>query len=307
MRILLTGSSGMLGSAILRALQEKDPEVEVYSPSSRELNLLDANQVNQEFGRFRPELVVHCAANVGGIQANVENPFSYFFPNVQMDTNLIHAARTNEVASLIYFASSCMYPANSIQPISESELLTGALEKTNEGYAVAKSVATKLIAAAAIQFDLDWHVFTLSNLYGPGDKYSEANSHLVAAVIKKIDSALQSGTKSIEMWGDGLAKRDFVFVEDVASFIVGKIGETKSLPPMMNLGSKEDFTVKSYYGKIAEIMGFAGEIIALPDKPVGMNRRFMDSRLAVSHGWNPTTDRETGLLKTIEHYRRMTR
>jgi GDP-L-fucose synthase len=220
-----------------------------------------------------------------------------------MDSNLINVALSQKVNSFLYFGSSCMYPAETSQPIFESQILTGALEKTNEGYALAKILATKLISTIATQFKLDWHVLILSNLYGPGDKYSENNSHLVAAVIQKIDAAIRSSSNNVEMWGDGLAKREFTYVNDVASFIVNKIGETKSMPSVMNLGAGEDYTVRYYYEKIAQVMGFDGEIISSPSKPVGMKRKLMDSSLAASHGWNPKTDLDSGLLETIEHYR----
>lgn len=303
MRILLTGSSGMLGSAIHEAIIQKKPDVKIFAPSSSELNLLDSNLVEEKIAQFKPDQIIHCAAKVGGIQANIDDPFSYFFSNVLMDSNLINVAKSQGVNSFLYFGSSCMYPADTSQPILESQILTGALEKTNEGYALAKILATKLISTIATQFKLDWHVLILSNLYGPGDKYSENNSHLVAAVIQKIDAAIRSGSKTVEMWGDGLAKREFTYVDDVASFVVNKIGVTKSMPSVMNLGAGEDYTVRDYYEKVAQVMGFGGEIISLPNKPVGMKRKLMDSELAASHGWNPKSDLDSGLLKTIARYR----
>ena len=303
MRILLTGSSGMLGSAIHEAVIQKKPDVEIFAPSSSELNLLDSNLVEEKVAHFKPDQIIHCAAKVGGIQANIDDPFSYLFSNVLMDSNLINVAKSQTVNSFLYFGSSCMYPADTSQPILESQILTGALEKTNEGYALAKILATKLISTIATQFKLDWHVLILSNLYGPGDKYSENNSHLVAAVIQKIDAAIRSSSNTVEMWGDGLAKREFTYVNDVAGFVVDKIGATKSMPSVINLGAGEDYTVREYYEKIAQVMGFGGEIISLPSKPVGMKRKLMDSELAASHGWNQKTDLDSGLLKTIERYR----
>ncbi len=303
MRILLTGSSGMLGGAIREAIIQRKPNLEIYAPASSELNLLDSCLVEEKITQFKPDQIIHCAAKVGGIQANLDDPFSYSFSNVLMDSNLINVALSQKVNSFLYFGSSCMYPAETSQPIFESQILTGALEKTNEGYALAKILATKLISTIATQFKLDWHVLILSNLYGPGDKYSEENSHLVAAVIQKIDVSIKSSSNNVEMWGDGLAKREFTFVNDVASFIVDKIGETKSMPPVMNLGAGVDYTVRDYYEKIAQVMGFDGEIISLPSKPVGMKRKLMDSGLATSYGWNPKTDLDSGLLETIKHYR----
>lgn len=303
MRILLTGSSGMLGSAIHKTLIQQNPNLEIFAPSSCELNLLDSILVKEKMARIKPDQIIHCAARVGGIQANIEDPFSYFFSNVLMDSNLINAAQSQKIKSFLYFGSSCMYPSEAKQPIHESQLLTGALEKTNEGYALSKILASKLISTIATQFALDWHVFILSNLYGPGDKYSKENSHLVAAVIQKIDAANHSGSKHVEMWGDGLARREFTYVTDVANFVTEKLGQTQSMPSIMNLGAGVDFTVRNYYEKVAQAMGFFGDLIPLPDKPVGMKRKLMDSSLAVSFGWNPKTDLDSGLLETIERFR----
>lgn len=303
MRILLTGSSGMLGSSIYKTIVEQKSNSRVFAPSSSDLNLFDTKLVEEKIAEFRPDQIIHSAARVGGIQANIDDPFSYFFSNVRMDTNIINAALSQKVKSLIYFGSSCMYPTNSRQPILESQLLTGSLESTNEGYALSKILATKLISTVATQYSLDWHVLILSNLYGPGDKYSKENSHLVAAIIKKIDSAIQSRFKYIEMWGDGSARREFTYVGDVAKFVVSKLGETHLMPPIMNLGAGVDYTVKEYYEKISKFMGYSGAIIPLPEKPVGMKRKLMDSSLAGSFGWNPDTDLDSGLLKTISHYR----
>jgi len=302
-RILITGSNGMLGSSILEVLTSRFQDLEILSPSRNDLDLLKSHEVEEYIEDNPSDIIIHCAAKVGGIQANIKDPFSYFFSNVLMDSNLINAAQSQKVNSFLYFGSSCMYPSEANQPILESQLLTGALEKTNEGYALSKILASKLISTIATQFALDWHVFILSNLYGPGDKYSKESSHLVAAVIQKIDLAIHSGSKHVEMWGDGLARREFTYVTDVANFVAEKLGETQSMPSIMNLGAGVDFTVRSYYEKIAQAMGFFGDIIPLPDKPVGMKRKLMDSSLAASFGWNPKTDLDSGLLETIERFR----
>lgn len=293
----------MLGSSLYKTIIQQKPNSKVFAPSSVDLNLLDSKLVEEKIAQYKPDQIIHCAARVGGIQANIDDPFSFFFSNVRIDTNIINAALSQKVKSLIYFGSSCMYPTNSKQPIHESQLLTGSLESTNEGYALSKILATKLISNVATQFSLDWHVFILSNLYGPGDKYSIENSHLVAAIIRKIDSAIQAGSKYIEMWGDGSAKREFTHVSDVAEFVVNKLGETNLMPPLMNLGAGEDYTVRDYYEKIAKLMGYSGAINPLPDKPIGMKRKLMDSSLANSFGWDPNTDLDSGLLDTISSYR----
>jgi GDP-L-fucose synthase len=196
-----------------------------------------------------------------------------------------------------------MYPAITAQPMSESQLFSGKLESTNEGYAIAKLTGTKLVEAAATQFGLDWHAFILSNLYGPKDNFNQESSHLVAAIINKINEALKSNSAEVEMWGDGNARREFTFVHDVSKFIVSKIGNSIDLPKVLNLGSSRDYSIIEYYQEVAKVMQFSGSISAIPDKPSGMQRKLMDSSLAFSFGWSPSTELETGLSITVDYFK----
>jgi GDP-L-fucose synthase len=303
MRILLTGSTGMLGSSIKDELLRSNHELEILVPTSSDLDLLDAKATESYLQQHRPDLIIHCAAKVGGIQANVKDPWEFFYSNHRIDSNLIGAAFSAQIRSFFYFGSSCMYPAITEQPMNESQLFSGKLESTNEGYAIAKLTGTKLVEAAATQFGLDWHAFILSNLYGPRDNFNQESSHLVAAIINKIHAAIESHSANVEMWGDGNARREFTFVHDVSKFIVTKIGNSTDLPKVLNLGSSRDYSILEYYKEVAQVMQFSGSISAIPDKPSGMQRKLMDSSLAYSFGWSPSTELETGLSITVDYFK----
>jgi GDP-L-fucose synthase len=185
----------------------------------------------------------------------------------------------------------------------ESQLLSGQLESTNEGYAIAKLTGAKLVETAATQFELDWHVFILSNLYGPRDNFNQESSHLVASIIKKIDSAIKDKSACVEMWGDGKARREFTFVNDVSKFIVSKIGNSSDLPKLLNLGSSCDYSILDYYQEVARVMQFSGSINSNPGKPSGMLRKLMDSSLASNFGWSPSTNLDSGLSMTVDYFK----
>jgi GDP-L-fucose synthase len=303
MRILLTGSTGMLGSSIKDELLRSEHELEILVPTSSDLDLLDAKATESYLQQHRPDLIIHCAAKVGGIQANVKDPWEFLYANLSIDSNLIGAAFDAQIKSFFYFGSSCMYPAVTAQPMSESQLFSGKLESTNEGYAIAKLTGTKLIETAATQFGLDWHAFILSNLYGPRDNFNLESSHLVAAIINKIDAALKSNSEAVEMWGDGSARREFTFVHDVSRFIVSRIGNSIDLPKVLNLGSSRDYSIIEYYQEVAKVMEYSGSIRAFPDKPSGMQHKLMDSSLASNFGWSPPTELEAGLSITIGYFK----
>ncbi len=293
----------MLGGSIKEELLQSNRELEVLAPTSLELNLKDNNATETYVQQHRPEIIIHCAAKVGGIQANIKDPWEFFYSNLSIDSNLIGAAFNAQIKSFFYFGSSCMYPTVTAQPMSESQLFSGKLESTNEGYAIAKLTGTKLIETAATQFGLDWHAFILSNLYGPRDNFNQESSHLVAAIINKIDAALKSNSAAVEMWGDGSARREFTFVHDVSKFIVSRIGNSIDLPKVLNLGSSRDYSIIEYYQEVAKVMQFFGSISAFPDKPSGMQHKLMDSSLASNFGWSPHTELETGLSITVDYFK----
>ena len=300
MRILITGGSGMLGRAVTNALLEASGGHMVFAPERAELDLLNQESIALYLAEKGINSIVHCAALVGGIQANIDNPFEYLNTNVRLDSNLMTAALSVNVENFLYMASSCMYPTSASQPIMETELLNGVLEKTNEGYALAKIVGTKSVEAAGKH--LNWRTLVLSNLYGPGDKYDVSNSHLLAAIIRKVSDAKASKTNSIQMWGTGNVRREFTFVTDVADYISRIIFCLDKIPQTMNLGAGIDFSVREYYELVCEVANYNGEIIGDISRPEGMLRKLMDSSIANHKGWNPKTDIRTGIRITMDHF-----
>lgn len=300
MRILITGSSGMLGSAIMR--QIKSANHEILAPFSSVLNLENQIDTTEYIRDSKPDAIIHCAALVGGIQANINNPIDYLAVNIRMDLNLLSAASNIETKNLIYIGSSCMYPKGLEVPMPEEFIGTGTLEETNEGYALAKIVGTKTVSLTASTKKLNWRTLILSNLYGPGDHFETSRSHLIAAIIEKVITAKSIGSTKIQMWGDGQARREFTYVDDVAIFIAERIDSLIELPVTMNLGAGYDLSVLDYYKLIMKVCDYDGSIEHDLSKPSGMQRKLMDISKAKSHGWAPKTNLEDGLRETVNWY-----
>lgn len=300
MRVLLTGSRGMLGSSLKQHLTLSD--FEIISPTSSELDLFNQVSVDDFLKQYKPDTVIHAAARVGGIQANIDSPFEYLTENIRIDSNLLNAAKSAQVPNFLYMASSCMYPRETAQPMSESQILTGALEPTNEGYALAKIVGSKTVEIANEQFGLNWHSLILSNLFGPRDHFNSEKSHLLAAIISKVESANSSGQENISMWGTGKVRREFTYVHDVSSFVAENLANLDKLPPSLNIGAGKDFSVLEYYNMVSEYAGFKGEIVPEPSKPEGMSQKLMDVSIARSLGWNPSTSMQDAIAQTYDWY-----
>lgn len=302
MQILVTGGSGMLGTAIQNELLKSSHTF--LAPSSQELNLLENKSCIDFFEKNKTDLVIHCAAIVGGIQANIDNPYQFLNSNLKIDMNLIETARKFRIKNFVYIASSCMYPRNSLVAMPEDLIGTGPLEPTNEGYALAKLVGTKSVSITASELGLNWRTLVLSNLYGPGDHFGADRSHLVAAIINKVAEAKKSNSKFINMWGDGSARREFTYVDDVATFIVANLEKLEVMPQVLNLGLGLDYSVKEYYESVLKCFDLKVEIKSDVSKPSGMQRKLLNSESAKSLGWNPKTSLEEGLGLTIEWYSR---
>ncbi len=303
MQILVTGGSGMLGTAIQNELLKSSHTF--LAPSSQELNLLENKSCIDFFEKSKIDLVIHCAAIVGGIQANIDNPYQFLNSNLKIDMNLIETARKFSIKNFVYIASSCMYPRNSPVAMPEDLIGTGPLEPTNEGYALAKLIGTKSVSITASELGLNWRTLVLSNLYGPGDHFGADRSHLVAAIINKVAEAKKSNLKFINMWGDGSARREFTYVDDVAAFIVANLEKLEIMPQVLNLGSGFDYSVKEYYESVLKCFDLIVEIKPDVSKPSGMQRKLLNSESAKSLGWNPKTSLEDGLGLTIEWYSRL--
>ena len=301
MRIFLSGGRGLLGSHILESLKSSD--VDVFAPNRSNLDLVDKCATLEYLKVNRIDAVIHCAATVGGILDNIERPGDYILNNLSIDSSVLGSALELGISKLIYFGSSCMYPPEAVQPFKEIEILSGKLEKTNESYALSKIAGTKAVESISAQYSLDWQTLVLSNIYGPRDNFSEKSSHLLAAIIRKVHSAKSENLSHIEIWGDGSAKREFTYVEDVANFVVNKCLKASNLPKCMNLGSQEDFSVLDYYNKVCNMYEYFPEFRFNSSVPSGMHSKLMDSAIAREFDWEPIFSIDRGLMKTIEWFK----
>ncbi len=295
--ILITGSGGMLGGSILAEAQYSG--LSVLHPLRAELDLRDKAKIENYFDDHDIDTVIHCAARVGGISANIESPADFILENLLIDSNLLTIAREKKVKSLVYFGSSCMYPRDFPQPLREIDILGGPLEPTNESYALAKISAARVVTSTAIQDGLSWRVLIPSNLYGPRDNFNPSSSHLVASIINKAIEAKLNKLSEIEIWGDGNARREFTFVGDVAKFVIDNLDTISSWSLMMNIGAGVDYSVREYYEKVCESLNLSVRFTFDKSKPAGMRQKLMSSALAQKIGWNPTTQLDEGLQKTI--------
>lgn len=300
MRLLITGGTGMLGSALARFAIET--RIDVLTPSRDVLDLKDIYQVRKYLKDNKPELVIHAAALVGGISANIARPVEFLSENIRMDNILLQSCNELGVERLIYIGSSCMYPRNSLSPMNVDQLFSGQLEPTNEGYALAKLVGTKHVQYVSETKKVPWKVYIPSNLYGPGDHFAPDRSHLIAAIIRKAVDAKINRAPSIEMWGDGIARREFTFVDDLAEFIIASLDKLEAMPTTMNIGSGIDYSVSEYYEMVMDLLTLRAEIRADTSRPVGMTQKLLDVSVARNHGWNPKTNISAGIAATINWY-----
>jgi GDP-L-fucose synthase len=303
MRLLITGGRGMVGSNLARGLAD---EHEVWAPGRDELDLLDASAVTAAVRRHAPELVLHAAGRVGGIAANAAANSLFLYENTVMGLNVLEAARTAGVPRLLNLGSSCIYPRDRETPLVEDDLLTGHLEPTNEGYAVAKIAVLKY--AAMLRHDdprCDFKTAIPCNLYGPGDHFQPPRSHMVPSAIRKIDDARRDGVPTVEIWGDGTARREFMYVGDLVDFVAEAIGRWDTLPELVNVGLGRDHTINEYYAAVAEVVGWQGSFLHDETKLVGMKRKLLDVGLARTWGWEAPTSLADGLRRTYEHYLEM--
>jgi GDP-L-fucose synthase len=300
MRILLTGATGMLGTAIFNELSKT--EHHVFAPKRKELDLLDYVAVQEYFQENSFEFVIHCAAEVAGIAGNIQHSSRMLRTNLRIDGNVFDAALKKDVKNLIYFGSSCMYPVVNDAHFKTEDLFKGYLEKTNEAYAISKLAGWKTAENVSREYGFLWKTFILSNLYGPNDHFEPERSHLLAAIINKVHWAIQDNSKSIVMWGDGSPKREFTYVEDVASFVTGSIHNFQSLPEIMNLGSGADYTVNDYYRFCFDVMGYNGDLEPDLSKPTGVKSKLMDSSIATSLGWSSPTTIHEGIRLTYDWF-----
>lgn len=298
--LLITGAAGMLGSTFVKYFMDSGRVL--FTPTSRELDLRDRSATHAYFSKNRITEVAHCAARVGGISANIQFPLDYILENLLIDSSVIDCAAKNSVKKFLYVGSSCMYPKDHNGSLSEEDILSGKLEPTNEGYALAKLSAAHAVVAAGSQYKSDWKVIVPSNLYGPGDSLDLAKSHLIPSIIMKLLYAKWNHSDEVEIWGDGTAKREFTFVEDIAHFVATNWDLIETWPDFMNIGIGTDLSVQEYYEMVAKEVGYKGSFTFNRDKPTGMKRKLMDSSLARQHGWDPQTSYPEGIKQTVAWY-----
>ena len=316
-RIFVAGSSGMVGSAICRKLikngyDKNSNEKYLLNPNRSELNLLNTVQVNNWFKENKPTIVIIAAAKVGGILANSKYPADFLLQNLKIQTNIIEASWVNKVKRLLFLGSSCIYPKCAKQPIPEDELLKSSLERTNESYAIAKIAGIKLCESLRNQYGFDAISLMPTNLYGPGDNYNEENSHVLPALIRRFHIAKENKEKIVTCWGSGKPLREFLYVDDLADaclFALNnwhpsslKTSKNKNAQKQswLNVGSKDEISIKELANKIALHIGYRGEIRWDNTKPDGTLRKKLDTSMINNLGWFPKTDFDTGIKNTIK-------
>ena len=301
MRILLTGSTGLVGRNLL-----EHPDIgcfELLLPTHSELNLIDYSAVKAYLLMHKPDMVIHAAGTVGGIQANMREPVRFLLENLDMGRNLVWAARQTGVTRLINLGSSCMYPAHAPNPLCEESILTGGLEPTNEGYALAKIVVARLCEYITRE-DPGYQYKTLvpCNLYGRWDNFDPVHSHLIAAAIHKIHEAKLAGRSEVEIWGDGSARREFMCAADLADSLVKSVRQFDAMPLIMNVGLGRDYTVNDYYKVVAEVIGYSGSFVHDQSKPVGMKQKVVSVERLSAWGWQSKMSLRDGLVATYDYY-----
>jgi len=313
--ILVAGASGMVGSSIIELLKKKIlkdsvTNARIFAPTRNELNYLDTNSVFDWFEANRPKIVIIAAAKVGGIIANNSNPSSFLIDNLKIQNNIIEASFKFKVKRLLFLGSSCIYPKYCRQPIKEEYLLTGALEETNESYAIAKIAGLKLCASLRKEYGFDTVSLMPTNLYGPGDNYSYYSSHVLPALIRKFDEAKEKELKFVKCLGSGNPLREFLYVDDLADACIFVLenwfpSEKKNDKNInwLNVGSGEEISIKSLAIKIAKVLEYEGEIKWDISKPDGTPRKKLNSSKINKLGWRAKTNLDSGLKKTIIHYK----
>lgn len=285
----------MLGQAIQRINARKQPDFSITAPHRKELDLLDQAAVRNYLQSHKFDAVIHTAAKVGGIKANQSMMSAFLTENIQINTNIIEESRKAGIEKFIYLGSSCMYPRNFNGMLQEDDVLKAPLEPTNEGYAIAKIAGQRACQYITREYGVSYKTLIPCNLYGPGDHYDPEHSHLMAAIIRKTHNAILSGSPDIEIWGTGTPRREFVFVDDLAGFILDKLEQIDSLPDILNTGMGKDHSVEDYYRKVANITGFKGTFTFNHSAPDGMTHKLMDCHKAATYGWKPETSLEDGI------------
>jgi GDP-L-fucose synthase len=299
MTILVAGATGLAGSAIVRELNSIGKSV--VGISSKDVDLLDRNATFNYIGRLKPKVIIDAAARVGGISANNNYPVEFLSENIRIQTNLMDAAHSTKVEKFVFLASSCVYPKNCPQPIKEEYVLTGVLEPTNSSYAIAKLAGIELIKAYRKEFGHRWISVMPTNLYGPNDNFDLESSHVFPALIRKFVESKKSDAQSVNLWGTGKPRREFLHVEDLAKAIVFCLDNYDS-DQQINIGTGIDLTVAELAEKIAKSTGFTGSINWDVTRGDGTPQKVLDIQKITNLGWKPTINLDQGIKLTVEWY-----
>lgn len=299
-RIFVAGHRGLVGAAIVAELRQQGYQ-NILTATHRDLDLTDQAATYGWFDRERPDVVMMCAAKVGGILANDSYPGEFIGQNLMMQTNVIEATRRVKASKLLFVASGCAYPRMSPQPIKPEYLLTGPLEKTNEWYATAKIAGIKMVQAYRRQFGLDGFSVMPPNLYGPGDSFDLAASHVIPSLMRKVHEAKLAGSPTVSVWGTGQVRREFLYSDDLAKACIFLL-ENYSGEELVNIGSSEDHTIEELANTIIDVVGYGGQIEYDRSKPDGTPRKLLDSSKLLAMGWRPTVPLREGLARMYDWY-----
>lgn len=308
-RIFVAGHRGMVGSAIVRQLSQRD-NVEIITRTRNELDLLNQQAVNDFFVNECIDEVYLAAAKVGGIHANNTYPADFIYENLIMECNIIHAAHSNDVQHLLFLGSSCIYPKLAEQPMTEAALLTGTLEETNEPYAIAKIAGIKLCESYNRQYGRDYRSVMPTNLYGENDNFHPDNSHVIPALMRRFHEAKLNNDKQVVVWGTGTPMREFLFVDDMAAASIhvmeldNETYQTNTQPMLshINVGTGVDCTIREMAETMAKVVGFKGDVAFDSTKPDGTPRKLMDVSRLADLGWRYSVSLEDGLTHTYQWF-----
>lgn len=308
-RIFVAGHRGMVGAAIVRQLAQRD-NVELVLRTRDQLNLLDAGAVQAFFAAERIDQVYLAAAKVGGIVANNTYPADFIYENMMIESNIIHAAHLHNVNKLLFLGSSCIYPKQATQPIAECELLQGALEPTNEPYAIAKIAGIKLCESYNRQYGRDYRSVMPTNLYGPHDNFHPSNSHVIPALLRRFHEAREQNTPDVVVWGSGTPMREFLHVDDMAaaSIHVMELAQevlqeyTQPMLSHINVGTGVDCTIRELAQTLAQVVGYKGRVVFDASKPDGTPRKLLDVTRLHQLGWYHEISLEAGLASTYQWF-----
>jgi GDP-L-fucose synthase len=297
--VWVAGHRGMVGSAVCRQLEKED--CNIIKAGREELNLVNQAEVNDWMNTVKPDAIVLAAGKVGGIQANNNFPVDFLYENLMIEANVIHAAHLNKVKRMLFLGSSCIYPRLADQPIKENSLLSGALEPTNEWYAIAKITGIKLIQAYRKQYGYDWISAMPTNLYGPGDNYDLNSSHVLPALLRKFHEAKISKSSEVTVWGSGKPLREFMHCDDLANALLFLL-KNYSGYEHINVGSGDEVSIRELVNVIAKVVGYDAKIVWDNSKPDGTPRKLMDTSNLNNLGWKNSQPLANRISHTYESW-----